>query len=141
MNVAVKYHLDNAVTGVYPNYAIDYAKVLLSKGGKGNEKIDDADALTVTPAAGTKVAISWDANAFPSKHSKDTDLLTALFYSPAKDRFIEAARIGTRSSLNVELDLPNVFAADTLHCWLLFISADETLVSRSSYMGTVLMMK
>jgi hypothetical protein len=32
INAAVSYNLQNALTGVYPGYAIDYAKALVTRG-------------------------------------------------------------------------------------------------------------
>jgi hypothetical protein len=41
-NTAVQYHIQNAVTGVYPNYGIDMAKVVLSN----PRMVNDIDAAS-----------------------------------------------------------------------------------------------
>lgn len=134
MNVAARYHLANAVTGIYPAYKIDYAKVRLSNTGA---VMNGGWGITLAAAAERLVTVKWEANEFPPKGTNETDLLTVVFYNVEKDGFITFEGVAERSQLTFQKAMPSVYVGDTMHCWTFFVSVDGKSVSTSVYMGLV----
>src|SRR5665213_1253278 len=57
INNAFAYTIKNAVTGVYPSFAIDYSVALVSRGGLPNGM-----APSVTSGVGSLLTFSWTDN-------------------------------------------------------------------------------
>lgn len=135
MNVATKYHMANAVKGIYPNYQIDLTKVRLSVGK--DTQVESAYYRTLTAAPERLLTLSWKVNPFKPAKTLDSDQLTVLLYSVEKDRFITFNALALRSDLSALIDLPDVYAGDTVHLWIFFVSEDGKLVSESEYLGLI----
>ena len=73
-NSALSYLLKNAITGVYPNLAIDYASVLVSRGDLPNATNPIAAA-----AGGGIIKFTWTANVGVGI-AKDTDKAVMVVY-------------------------------------------------------------
>jgi hypothetical protein len=132
-NAAVQYHLLEAVTGTYPDFTLDYAKVKLSIGDPDmraayqHEVITEADGL---------ITVTWELDSAGSKYTLGTDKAILVVYNSAKDSFLTKAENATRADLQDEMVTPRIFRGDTLHGWLFFVSADGKLVSNTSYLGS-----
>jgi len=135
MNVASKWHLANAVTGVYPDYEIDLPKLTLSVGKE--TQVQNAYYSTLAAAPERLITVSWEVNPFKPAKTLDTDKLTVLLYSVEKDKFITFVSIAARAALTAVMDLPDKYAGDTMHVWIFFTSADGKLVSQSDYLGLI----
>jgi len=135
MNVATKYHMANAVKGIYPNYEFDFTKLRLSAGKNG--QVESAYYRTLTPAAERLLNLVWKVNPYKPSKTLETDQLTILLYDVEKDRFITFNGIAARSELIASVDLPDIYADDNMHVWIFFVSADGKLVSESEYLGLV----
>lgn len=136
-NVAVKDHIKNAVTGEYPNFMIDYSKVVLSS-PKAQNEIDAAASVEMSAAVDAEVTITW----VPKKQvfierTMGTDLLLVVFYNVTEDAFMTAYSEGTRSSLTSTFFVPQERATDVIHAWAYFISVNKKFVSKSTYLGLV----
>ena len=134
MNVATRYHLDSAVTGVYPDYQIDLPKVQLTM---PSDTPDSGWNVKVTSAAGGLITLSWEDNVFPTPGTLPTDRMGTLLYDVEKDRFINVGESAARSALTNVIEMPEAYAGDTLHIWVYFVSADRKSVSTTDYLGTV----
>ena len=130
LNNAVAYHLKEAVTGNGPNFDIDYAKVLISKG----EVIGAKDGLVTAQAGALK--IDW-ANNSGQVLAETNDLLLAVLYNSDKAQFVLAEGEATRMETSVEIAVPAAFSGDTVHVWLGFVNAGQKKASTSVYLGTV----
>jgi len=135
MNVASRYHLDKAITGIYPDYKVDFTKLKLSNGDESS--LDDAWKPKVAASAGAMVTVSWELNPYPGKTSSISDVMTILFYDVEKDRFVTLDSAALRSELTRAEELPDVYVGDSLHCWIMFVSPDGKRVSISQYLGQV----
>jgi len=135
MNAASKYHLENAITGVYPNYKIDFTKLVISNGDESS--LDVAWQAKVAASAGALVTVSWELSKYPGKTSSVSDVMTILFYDVEKDRFIALEGAALRSELSRAEELPEVYVGDSLHCWIILVSPDGKRVSISQYLGLV----
>jgi len=134
MNAASRYHLASAVTGVYPDYAIDYPKVQLTI---PSDEVDNGWNIRIVPAAGGLLTLSWDNNPFVSGKTLPTDRIAILLYDVDKDRFINMGSIAARSELTNVIEMPESYVGDSVHVWTYFVSPDQKLVSPTNYLGLV----
>jgi hypothetical protein len=127
MNAASAYHLENAITGVYPNLSIKFEKVMISKGVLPRVTSYDV-ATTVTG----KIDFTWvnDANV---KYA--SDLVTVVVFNPVKNLFVYLDGAAARSAQLYKLSVPADFSGDTVQMWLYFVSANSKQVSDSTYLG------
>lgn len=131
MNLAVSYHLKTAVTGVAPNFTLDYSKVRFSVGRLVLPDTMAADA--VTPA---KVDFTWDDDGEDNKLKDASDMVNVLVYNPTKDKFVVRMKAVPRSAQTYSLQLPPTFSGDPVHCYISFTSVmKKQLHSHSEYLG------
>lgn len=134
MNAAVQYNLENAVTGTTPNFLMNYANVLLSRG-----KLAKAYNPEIVTATALQLDFSWTANT-GTFVGKVTDKAVFIVYNPAKHDFVMQLGGVTRATLDYELALPADYVGDTVHAWMAFMSVDEKEVSTSQYIGTAIVL-
>lgn len=131
MNGCVSFHMTKAVSGQAPNYEIDFAQVVLSRGELLISFIKEVLCLL-----GAILNIKWDdvtASAFCS----DNDKATFIVYNPAKEKFITFEGITERQAKEVNLRLPADFAGDVVHGWMSYVNTKGDAVSTSVYLGEV----
>jgi len=133
MNAAVAYHIANAVTGVYPALAIDFTKVVFSKGN-----LQKPGLPAVSIATPGQIDFSWTNNA-PIGTTQGTDLATLFVYCPALSQSVILRGAAARSALGFDLLVPGDFAGETVHCWIAFVSVNGKEVSDSTYIGDFLL--
>ena len=129
-NAAMSYTLSNAVTGIYPDYAIDAGKVLVSRG-------------TLAPAANAKLTatgyslkFSWDDNSGTGS-AKQTDKALVAILNPTKGEAITNDAGAERTTGTQTVVLPAEWSGDNVETYLGFISEDGKEVANSIYLGTV----
>lgn len=131
MNAATSYHLKNAVSGVAPDYTINYSKVKFSVGD-----LDGPANYQVASVVATQLDFLWDAEA-SILNGSDTDQLTVLTYNEAKDRYCIAPGVAPRSAGLYSMMLPNDWAGDEANIWMGFVSENGKKVSNSVYIGVI----
>ncbi|WP_256005700.1 MULTISPECIES: DUF6266 family protein [Pedobacter] len=130
-NAAFRYNFENAVTGMYPNWEVDYPKFMYSVGMLGN-----SDSASVVADTAEQLDFSWDAVPNTSIGS-GTDKATLLVYNPVKDRFVMQADAALRSALQYTMAMPANFGGDLVHVWMSFVSADRKMASNTVYLGEI----
>jgi hypothetical protein len=130
-NMAVSENLKYAVTGVTPNFSINYPMARFSKG-----TLRKPSDIVVVAAAAEMLEFSW-VNVVGQSNSKGTDQIAIVVYSPALDEFVLMENAAVRSAESYELQLPLDWAAELVHSWMIAVSVDGKLVSDSSYVGQV----
>lgn len=129
-NAAMSYTLSNAISGTYPSFEIDPAKVLLSKGA-----LTTASNAQAALSAST-VKITWDDNSGLGS-AKPTDRSLAIVVNPDNNeavyRIAGAARISEEESLTIPID----WTGDKAEVYLGFVSEDGKEVSNSMYAGSI----
>ncbi len=126
-NSAVAYTLRNAITGVYPDLAIDYKLALIARG-----TLPNAPAANAVSANGT-ITFNWIPN--PNTGiAKDTDKVVAVAYDVATSTATYSIGAALRSAGAVSLDLQGQEGQE-VETWLAFISEDEKNVSPSVHTG------
>jgi hypothetical protein len=130
INNALSYTLDNAITGVYPSFEIDYAEALVSRGNLPNVL-----GPAVTSGAGSVLTFSWTDNSGVGI-AKATDKAIFVAYCPDLRQAIYTTAGGLRSDLTGELNLLP-FSGLAVETWIGFISESGNIVANSIFTGEV----
>ena len=129
-NSAMSYLLKNAITGVAPDFVIDYPAALISRGsltGSLNAALDVATAGSA--------GFSWDDNT-GSGNALATDKAMLLIYNESKGEVIFTTAGAARSVGAQNLVLPDEYSGDTVRAYIAFVKEDGTEVSNSTYIGS-----
>jgi len=127
---AMSYNLNNAITGTYPNFMIDYANALVSRGnlvGAFNAAVASSGGL---------VEFTWDDNS-GSGNAQATDKALLVVYNPAKDESIYDEAGVVRTATAQSLGMPASYVGDDVEAFIGFISEDGKSVANSVYIGSV----
>ena len=131
-NAAMSYNLANAITGIYPAYEVDFAKVLVSKGplpGALNPEF-------ISSPAG-KISFTWEDNSTDTGASAN-DLVLLVVYNPVKQKAVTIIGGNTRVSGNQTVTVPSNFTGDEVQCYISFGTAKLTVISNSKFVGGVI---
>ena len=128
-NMALQHFPSQAITGVYPTFAVDYKNMLISKGN-----LAKPSSVTLASDAGT-LTISWTVLLSKFGAFSD-DEANVLIYNPAKNIYLPAEG-STRGEGELQIALPADFVGDTVHVFLFFINRDGSRKSESVYAGQI----
>jgi len=134
MNAAVSYHIARAITGVFPDFEVDYPSVVISL-PSGKNEISMVESLEAESQAGHLINVTWVANEYPLPLTSDTDQAYFMFYNVNKERYLILSEVGPRTALTVDAPLPRAFVGDKVHGYLMFVSTDKKFVTRTEYLG------
>lgn len=132
MNIAVKETLRDAVTGEFPNFSIDYSKVVISTGS-----LDEPWETFMLPIGGAGIRISWLISRYMSKSSDITDMAMVFLYCEQTDQGVTVEQAAKRDDLGLTIELDKGFAGYHWHAWIFFISENKKLVSDSVYLEEI----
>lgn len=130
-NSAVSHNYHNALQGSYPNYSIDFANVLVSRGkltGALNPAIASGSAGTVT--------LSWEDNSADG-NANLYDKTIAVVYNESKGEAVTLLGESERSATSQSVTVPDSWASDMVHGYVAFYTEEGALVSNSDYAGSV----
>lgn len=133
MNAAVKYHLEEAVIGISPNFTIDYSKVKLS-----NVSQLEACDFNVVPSAGRKLEVTWNPSEEKDadlKAKRDTDSAIIIFYGTTSGMYYDYSNSATRGEGQLTASIAKRWKDDVIHGWMFFLSANKRTASKSYYLG------
>jgi len=129
-NAAFKVNYPN-VTGVSPNFTMDYPKVVFSKGSLSKPGTPEVETAVVA-----EVKFNW-TNVFNEGYGAGTDEISVMVYNPLKDQFVFKTAAAVRSALTYTLLLPADFSGDTVQCYISAVAADGKKVSDSQFIGAI----
>jgi hypothetical protein len=129
-NAAMSYVLNNAITGVEPDFEVDYATALVSRGG-----LSAALNPTTDLATPGEVTFNWDDNSAEG-NANATDKAMLLVYNPSKKESISLTDGADRTVGTQIVAIPTTYAGDTVELFMAFITADGSQVSNSTYLGS-----
>lgn len=130
-NSAFQYNLVKAITGTYPNYALDYANISLSDGALFN-------AGTIVTAFDTdQITVTWDTFIAERVRKNGDDLLFILGYHPEQDEFLTTADVPTREDGATAILVPEHLRQGNIHLWYFMTDRTEKFVSKTSYLGEI----
>ncbi|RZK77233.1 MAG: hypothetical protein EOO92_13270 [Pedobacter sp.] len=133
MNVAVSYHLKEAITGTSPNFTIDYSKVKFSQGSL--KMPNSMSVISTTPG---ELDFTWVNFGSEGKKQDDSDTLTILVFCPSLFEFVSIRNVATRSAQAYTLSLPVELSGEEVHVYVSFNSVRvPELVSSSRHMGLI----
>lgn len=137
-NAAFSFNFHQALTGEYPDFAIDYTKAMVSRGNLPGA----VNAACASTEAG-KVNITWTNNA-GGNIADDTDTVLVVVFNPTLQKAIYLVNAGTRADEAAEVTVPADFSGETVHCYIGFMAIGSVLngqvknsISDSAYAGSV----
>ena len=128
-NKALAGTITKAITGVYPDFTIDYSQVLISRGGL---KVELSPTLSVT---GGTINWQWTFNG-NQNGANPKDRTIVVVYCPDFEHCLYQVYGPTRESNGASLDV-SPFSGHTVFTWLAFISEDGSKISKSLFTGQV----
>ncbi len=130
-NAAMSYNLNNAITGAYPNFMIDYASALVTRGNLTGS----ANGAATSPSAGS-VEVTWtDNSGSGSAQATDKALIALLNTTRGEAVFTTAGP--ARSAAAAAIPVPSEYSGEDVEVFLGFVSEDGTKVASSVYLGSV----
>ena len=130
-NKVMAHSVKTAVTGVWPNFAIDYSHVLVGRGSLPNAQ---APAAVAGGAAGV-VSWHWTDNSGMGKAvANDTSVLVVYCEPLGLGAYTYMGAV--RSTGAGTLNLPG-FSGHPVHTWITFLSLDGRDSATSIYTGLV----
>lgn len=129
MNAAMSYNLMNAITGEFPDLVIDYERAVIARGS-----LYGSDSASASAAAG-EVDFDWDLVAANDASMNDSVVLVA--YNANKKDCVYNDSLGKRMEGYGSLTVPAIWAGDTVHTYIFFISEDGKRNSNSIFTGSV----
>ena len=141
INSAFSYIYDNAITGVFPDFAIDYSKVLVSRGIMPNvlgPAVVSGPVAGAWPGtfAGAGSILTWSWTDGGGAGTQPTDQAVLVAYCPERKQVIFTTNGGDRSALTADLNLAT-FTGLAIETYIGFISADGRNVASSIFTGEV----
>lgn len=137
-NAAFSYNYHNALTGDYPDFGLDYAKVLVSRGN-----LPGAVNPVCTSTDPGKVSLSWEPNA-AGGIAQDSDTVLLLIFDPATHQAVYLLNAGVRGDGTAEVSVPADFSGQSVHCFISFMALGGALsgqaknaIATSCYAGSV----
>ncbi|WP_285059620.1 DUF6266 family protein [Pedobacter ginsengisoli] len=128
-NLAVQYNRRTIIKGVYPDFGIDYEKVILSAG-----TLKPAENWHVTET-GQGMQYNWGTDpqmAWP----ESTDQVMMLAYFPEQQKVIYTLFGSSRLSGSDVLEIPEGLQGKHAETFMSFVSADRKRLANSVYTGS-----
>ena len=132
-STAVQFNLKHAVTGVSPNYVIDYPKAKFCMG-----ELTPPQDVELTTVAAAELVFDWPTT-FNADFGAATDKATIVVYNPARNLFTLVTGAATRAAGTYTLQLPASYSGDQVQCYMSFLSADGKLSSDSVFAGATVL--
>ncbi|PWG81928.1 DUF6266 family protein [Pararcticibacter amylolyticus] len=131
-NLSLRDNLNEAIKGTYPDFEIDFSKVVISRGaliGLAGEKF-----ISEVPDV---VDISW--NSFSNGLAGfATDSVYIVLYNTTRKFHVLSVGQAKREDGTIQITMPQGFSGDTIEGLLFFVSEDGRY-SRSGYLGQTTM--
>ena len=130
-NMFMKNNIKEVISGTYPNYTIDFTKLIVSKG-----TLMGVDGGTAAAAAGRLINIAWVDNS-GTGDALETDKALQLVINYDKGTVLQDTIGKTRLDVASALTAPASWVGDDVHVYLAFRDEAGYKVADSSYLGTV----
>lgn len=128
-NAAMSYNLKNGVTGVAPDFTIDYENARISRGA-----LPSALNPLLDVATPGQVTFNWTDNS-PQGGAQVTDKAMLMIYNESNGEVIFTTDGVSRDTETQTLPIPDDYSGDTLQLFIGFITEDGKEVSASLYIG------
>lgn len=132
-NLAMSYHLQEAVAFNGTEANIIYDKALFSKG-----QLLGLQNISGFVTAGSVLQLSWTDNSYGN--AKETDVVKIVIYLASAGFYEFFLNVATRSDANASIQLPQYLSGSEIQCWAFLASADSKLKSTSQYLGEIVVL-
>jgi len=129
INRAVSLAMKTCVSGEFPDFRIDYSRLLLAV---GNLALPATQSLQ--KQADKVFKLTWSYNKEFLLENPDDEISIVAFNHNLK-QIIHLQNNALRASRAVEFSLPDSWLCSDIHAWLYFSSANNTTFSNSKYLG------
>jgi hypothetical protein len=130
-NLAMRYNLAHAVTGEYPDYGIDYSKVLLAQGSIPLVKV------TAEKQPGKGILFRWES-AEETRLVRKNDQVMIVAYAPAEKDAVYQICACMRKVGEIVLKIPTYDEPVSFETYIFFTSASQKIASASTYTGRII---
>ena len=130
-NAASSYNISHALTGVYPDYQIDYSKVKVCSGS-----LPGALNPAVAAGANDEILFSWENNS-KILHAMANDKVVLVIYHPTSKKARMLIDGNSRMTGSQAFTLPDGFGRENLQCYIAFRNISQTNISDSQYVGSI----
>lgn len=120
----------NAITGTYPDFTLDYTKLIVAKGS-----LPRLEQVMVTIGTDTTVNLTWDTTQFLGVDPSDK--VKMVFVNPETKLWLLSDEEAVRSEGSMAVTLPAAWKGATIHCWAFTITAQKKYTSNSQYLNTL----
>lgn len=128
-NMAMSYHITEAINYVADVAVVDYTKVVYTKGNLLN-----AQNLIGQAAAGALLELTWTNNSGQGE-AKATDLLMVVVVEADTNNYEFYLNVDTRDSAGNNISLPAYLTGAAVHVYAFMASADGKINSTSQHLG------
>jgi hypothetical protein len=129
-NQAVSFAMKDAVIGVSPDFTLDYSKLKISSGS-----LYGSGVVSAVKNAGTTVKVDWNYTDLTGNTANDG--VNLAFYNVDSKEALLKQNMVLRDLGTVNVELPAIWAGQSVHCWIYFSSPDGKLNSNSQYIDLV----
>lgn len=130
-DLAVSYHLREAIKEDDNTFSIDYPKVIISKG-----VLTGIQSPELTSPAANKLHLDYVDNSGLGL-AKEDDLLLVVAYAEELNQMMTVTPAGTRAEGSVEMEMPVFWSGKEVQVWAFFTDADGKRASTSTYLGEI----
>lgn len=133
-NQGIRYGINRAfkeaIVGEYPEFSIDLTNLVFSEGG-----IDKAANTLLSKTVDGKLKLDWDTTVL--LNSSNNDRINLVFYNENADQTLALYPETNRSVGTYDVEIPAIWAGSTIHCWMYFISSNDSSFSNSQYVNSM----
>lgn len=129
--------MKNAITGNAPDYEVDYSKLSFTEGNLAAPK-----GLAVTKTAAGKLKVSWNTsniNEISIGGAKANEGVSIVLYNETEKESMFYENILERIVGQAEVDYPDYWTGNKVHCWMYFSRPTGNMQSATAYVGNVVL--
>jgi hypothetical protein len=130
-NMFTKVNIGTAITGVYPDYTINYPELVVAKG-----TLTGAEAPTIISAAGKTVNINWVDNS-GNGDAETTDEALVLLINDTKKAVAMNPILKTRVDGSIQIIVPESWVGNQVHAYISFKAVIGNKVADSIYISEI----
>ncbi len=130
-NAFVQTNIFIAISGTYPDFAIDYTKIVVSKG-----TLTGAVGTSALAEAEKKVTVNWSDNTGSCDALAEDKALIVLL-NPESKNVVASTEDKTREDETMEFTVPDAWVGDEVHVYIGFSNDKGDKVADSKYVGAV----
>jgi len=126
INRAVSLAMKTAITGEFPDFKLEYSKLIISNGSLNN-----STQVSLEKLEGSSIQVNWSPDVFLEADQNDN--VNLMFLNQTSKTAVLKQNHSLRSAGSVDVELPVNWADKEIHCWIYFTSTDGTVFSTSQY--------